>query len=142
MTLDDPDRFPFLRHSPHPGWLGAILFGITMPVHFFVPEDVSIGIAAITLALIGGAYIGFGSSDGRPSVFWTEVIVAGFFGMAALIGLFVHWSALPIGLAAHAVWDGAHHYTRHFAKTPKWYVPFCAVFDLLAAAFLTLLYVL
>ena len=92
------------------------------------------------LALIGGAYIGFGAADGRRSVFWSELAVALVFGAAAVAGLLWHWAALPLGLALHALWDLAHQNAVRLARVPHWYIPFCVVFDLMAAAFLVLLY--
>ncbi len=131
-------------------WIGVVVFGMTVPVHLLVPEAVSLDLAAITLALIGGAYIGFGSRDHRAMVFWTELMVAGGFGLVALAGLQWHWSAIPIGLALHAVWDLFHHNVlQHklldhnvpsLAQVPSWYIPFCVVVDLLAAGFFALLY--
>jgi len=76
-------------------------------------------IAAITLALIGGAYIGF---DRAAGLLWTPL-------------------ALPVGLAAHAAWDLLHHNDVFGAPVTRWYISFCVVFELLAAAFLFVLYV-
>ena len=42
--------------------------------------------------------------------------------------------------SAHAVWDLLHHNGAFGAPVPKWYIPFCVVFDLLAAAFFLVLY--
>ncbi|WP_424972943.1 DUF6010 family protein [Dinoroseobacter sp. S76] len=123
-----------------PTWLGLTLFGLTLPAHLFVEQDSSLVLAAITLALIGGAYIGFGAADGRRSVFWSELAVALVFGAAAVAGLLWHWAALSLGLTLHALWDLAHHNARRLAWVPRWYIPFCVVFDLMAAAFLVLLY--
>lgn len=123
-----------------PTWLGLALFVLTLPVHLLVEKNSSLVLAAITLALIGGAYIGFGAADGRRSVFWSELAVALVFGATAVAGLLWHWAALPLGLALHALWDLAHHNARRLARVPRWYIPFCIVFDLMAAAFLVLLY--
>ena len=123
-----------------PAWVGAGLFGIMAPLHLFLDLNTSIAVAAVTLALIGGAYIGFGAADGRPHVFWSELGVAILFGTAAVLGLLWHWLALPLGLALHALWDLLHHNSRKLARVPGWYIPLCIVYDLLAAAFLILLY--
>ena len=116
------------------------LFSITAPIHLLTDTETSISIAAITLALIGGAYIGLAVADGRPRVFWSEIAVALLFGAAAVFGILWHWAALPIGLTLHAGWDLMHHNSHRLARIPKWYVPFCVVYDLLAAGFLILLY--
>ena len=123
-----------------PAWIGFALFVVTMPAHLLLEQADSLALAAVTLALIGGAYIGFGAADGRRSVFWSELAVALVFGAAAVAGLLWHWAALPLGLALHALWDLAHHNAVRLAWVPHWYIPFCVVFDLMAAAFLVLLY--
>ena len=125
--------------APRP-LIGGLLFLATAPAHLFLDREASITLAAITLALIGGAYIGFGAADGRAKTFWTEFGVALLFGGAAAAGLLWHWAALPIGLALHAGWDLLHHNPGMLARIPRWYIPLCLVFDLLAAAFLTALY--
>lgn len=123
-----------------PALIGFALFVVTMPAHLLLEQADSLALAAVTLALIGGAYIGFGATDGRRSVFWSELGVALLFGASAVSGLLWHWVALPLGLALHALWDLAHHNAGRLARVPQWYIPFCVVFDLLAAAFLVLLY--
>lgn len=123
-----------------PAWVGVGLFGTTAPLHFFLELNASVTFAAVTLALIGGAYIGFGALDGRTRVFWSELVVAILFGTAAVLGMLWHWLALPLGLALHAFWDLLHHKSNKIARIPGWYIPLCVVYDLLAASFLILLY--
>jgi hypothetical protein len=123
-----------------PSAIGVGLFIIFMPIHLLVSEDISVAIAALTLALIGGAYIGFGASAKSMMIFFMELGVAVFYAVVALAGLLWNPLALPVGLAAHAVWDIAHHNGAFGAPVPTWYVPLCIVFDLLAAVFLLILY--
>lgn len=123
-----------------PAWVGAGLFGITGPLHLFLEPNASVAVAAITLALIGGAYIGFGAADGKARVFWSELAVAILFGTAAVLGMLWHWLALPLGLALHALWDLLHYKPNKLARITGWYIPLCVVYDLLAASFLILLY--
>lgn len=123
-----------------PSAIGAGLFVAFAPIHLWITEEVSVAIAALTLALIAGTYIGFGASDGSVRVFWLEPGVAAFYTGVALAGLLWTPLALPLGLAAHAAWDILHHNGAFGAPVPRWYIPSCAVFDLLAAAFLLLLY--
>lgn len=120
-------------------WATALVIP-TIPIHLFAPERVSIALAAVTLALIGGAYFGFAALDGRPRVIATEFPVAVFFGLAALLGLTLTPFALPLGLALHAFWDLLHHDGRIGARVPRWYIPFCVVFDLLYAVFLLIIF--
>ncbi|MDE4099604.1 DUF6010 family protein [Phaeobacter gallaeciensis] len=131
------------RHSDimkFPVRIGAFLVLLSLPAHLFLDERTSVALASITLALIGGAYIGFGAADGNPRVFWAELAVALLFALAAFLGLIWHWAFLPLGLALHALWDILHHKSRRLASVPNWYIPFCVAFDLLAAAFFILLY--
>ena len=123
-----------------PVWVGVLLVLLTMPAHLFLDEKSSIALASITLALIGGAYIGFGAADGRARVFCAELAVALLFGSAAFLGLIWHWAFLPLGLALHALWDISHLNSYCLARIPNWYIPFCVTFDLFAAAFFVLLY--
>ena len=135
----NPDR-PGADLTRSPVGFGIALFSITAPIHLLTDTETSISIAAITLALIGGAYIGFAVAAGRPRVFWPDLAVATLFGAAAVLGILWHWAALPLGLTLHAGWDLMHHNSHRLARIPKWYVPFCVVYDLLAAGFLIFLY--
>ncbi|WP_341863814.1 DUF6010 family protein [Gymnodinialimonas sp. 57CJ19] len=124
----------------HPMWLAAVLVALFVPIHIILPVDQSIIVASVTLALIGGAYIGFAARADSANVFWMELAVAMLFGLTAVLGITVHWAFLPAGLALHAVWDLLHHNREFGAAVPNWYIPMCAVFDGLAALFLVLLY--
>lgn len=64
-----PDRFG-------PSAIGAGLFTAYAPIHLWMSQHVSVAIAALTLALIGGAYIGFGASARSTGVFRMEFGVA------------------------------------------------------------------
>lgn len=123
-----------------PSAIGAGLFVIFAPIHLWVTEEVSVAIAALTLALIAGTYIGFGASDGSVRVFWPELDVAAFYTVVALARLLRTPLAFSLGLVAHVAWDILHHDGAFGAPVSRWYIPSCMVFGLLAAAFLLLLY--
>ena len=94
----------------------------------------SVLLASLTLALIAGVYLGFALSDGRLPVMLTELFVALAFTAAALGGA-MSWPVwIAVALGAHGVWDWAHHRERVPTRMPRWYVPFCAVFDWVYAA--------
>lgn len=120
--------------------LAAVLLALFVPIHIILPVDQSIIVAGVTLALIGGAYIGFAARADSANVFRMELAVAMLFGLTAVLGITVHWAFLPAGLALHAVWDLLHHNREFGAAVPNWYIPMCTVFDGLAALFLVLLY--
>jgi len=124
----------------HPAPIGGVLFLATVPIHMALPQDVSIVVAAITLALIGGAYIGFGARSDTYQKMTIELVTACLFGLMALAGILWHWSAIPIGLSLHAIWDLLHHNPKFGAAIPHWYIPLCVVYDLAAALFLVIIY--
>ncbi len=86
-------------------FLSAMVLGIAIPAHLLLPEEISRLTIAITIAIIAGAYIGFGAQDGRPWVFITELGVAALFGVMVLLG--VLWSPyfFVAALFLHGVWD-------------------------------------
>ena len=104
----------------HPYLIGSGLLLITMPIHFFVSEPVSVMIAAVLLGAIGGAYVGFAAADGRVSAFVFEIVGATVFGTAAVVGLIWYQLAIPIGILAHAGWDFINHNDFTGARIPQW----------------------
>ena len=113
-----------------PYFMGSSVIGLTLPLHLFLPFDLSVQIAALLLALIAGAYIGFGAADGRLNVFLGELAGASVFGGAALLGLLWQPWVIAVGIFAHAFWDFLHLNDNFGARIPKWYVPFCALIDI------------
>ena len=130
----------FAVHIDRPIVIGGSLFIIFAPVHIFLSEEESIVLAAVTLSLIGGAYIGFGAQLNNLKTMLTELFVACLFGVAAFAGVFLRRSIIPLALTLHAGWDMLHHNQKLGARVPNWYIPFCVVFDLAAALFLLVLY--
>ncbi|MEL6258693.1 MAG: hypothetical protein AAFY22_04560 [Pseudomonadota bacterium] len=112
-----------------PYLMGTGVIGLTLPLHMILPFDMSVKIAALLLALIAGAYIGFGAADGRPSAFATELVGSSLFGGAALLGLLWQPWVIAAGIFAHAFWDFLHHNDLFGARIPKWYIPFCVWID-------------
>jgi hypothetical protein len=107
---------------------------LSLPLHFIIPAETSVLLASLTLALIAGVYLGFAFSDGRLPVMLTELFVALTFTAAALGGA-MSWPVwIAVALGAHGLWDWAHHRERVPTRMPRWYVPFCAVFDWVYAA--------
>lgn len=43
---------------------------------------------------------------------------------------------IGLGLIVHAGWDVLHHNSGFGAEVPRWYIPFCVVFDIAAGLFL------
>jgi uncharacterized protein (DUF697 family) len=121
------------------GALGGGLALATLPLHAVLPHQMSVALAALMLAAIGAIYVGFALRDGRTRAIATEIIVAALFFVAATIGLTVDPWAIPVACFAHGVWDAAHH--RHVdTAMPRWYIPFCALYDWVFAAGLALIW--
>jgi hypothetical protein len=121
------------------GALGGALALATLPLHALLPHRLSVELAALMLAAIGAIYIGFALRDGRTHAMTREIIVATLFLATAAIGLTVNPWAIPAGYLAHGVWDAAHH--RHVdTAMPRWYIPFCALYDWVFAVGLALIW--
>lgn len=130
----DPRKAPIL--------FAMVALGIYTIVHLALPETLAVQLATVMLALIGGAYIGFAARVHDARSFWIEMSTALLFGVFAFLGLSVHWLFIPLGLFLHGLWDFLHHLRDFGAPVPQWYIPFCAIFDVAAAAVITLLFVL
>ena len=87
----------------------------------------------ISLVLIAAVYIGFAVADGRRRVVAVEVSVTAVFvvvGAVAVTGS--PWVAVA-GLIGHGAKDLWQHRTG-FVHNTRWWPPFCATVDWLAAA--------
>lgn len=125
----------------HAGRIGGLLALLSLPVHIVLSTVVSRQLAAVTLALIAGIYVGFAVQDGRARIITTEALVAAGFATSAFVGLWVTAWAIPTAFALHGIWDVAHH--RHVTtRMPRWYVPFCAVYDWVFVAGLSAIWLL
>ena len=129
-------RGPALEH-----WLRApILWGLGVgvvqaaaPLPFWWLDPATI--YAISIAFIATVYIGFAVADGRPKIIAAEVAVAsGFVVVAAMAVTLTPW-LLVIGFAGHGFKDYWQERT-HFVANTRWWPPFCATIDFLAAAIL------
>jgi hypothetical protein len=88
---------------------------------------------AFALPLIAAVYIGFAVADGRRHVLVVEVAVASAFVVVAAAAVAVSAWLLVAGLLAHGLKDLWQHRTQFVANT-RWWPPFCAVVDVVAAA--------
>ena len=89
---------------------------------------------ALELALIASVYIGFGVADGRARVHRrARPGVAGVFVVVAAVGVTGSAWFLVAGLAGHGLKDYWQHRTGFVAGT-RWWPPFCAAVDVVAAA--------
>jgi hypothetical protein len=90
---------------------------------------------ALGLALIASIYIGFAVADGRPRVLAVETAVAAVFVVVAAVAIAVSPWLIVAGLAGHGVKDAVQHRTG-FVNGTRWWPPFCAAVDVVAAGLL------
>ena len=121
------------------GTIGAVLALATLPLHVIVTHSTSVVLAALAVAAVGAVYIGFALRDGRVRNMGIEFVVGMLFLVAGAIGLLVTPWAIPAAFVAHGLWDAAHHRLVD-TQMPRWYIPFCAVYDFVFAAGLTLIW--
>ena len=120
--------------AAHPSVSGVVTgSGLGVP-HVFLAKELSIALSALTLALIAGIYIGFAIVRGTETAFGVELVAAVGYTLVALLGITLTRWLIPLGLIAHGGWDLAHRRRRAaLTDVPRWYVPFCAVVDLVYA---------
>lgn len=117
--------------AKHPVGTAVILALISLPIHYFLPVEWSQLLAALILCVIGGVFIGFASIDGRVEQLILETAVAVVFALFALISLKLNPALIPLGYIAHGLWDWAHNSPILDVRAPNWYIPLCAVYDIL-----------
>jgi len=87
---------------------------------------------ALGLALIASVYIGFSVADGRWKVIAVETGVAAVFVLVAAVAVTGSAWFLVAGLAGHGLKD-AWQYRTQFVTNTRWWPPFCAAVDCVAA---------
>jgi hypothetical protein len=100
------------------------------PLGFFWLEDAIV--YALGLVLIAAVYIGFAVADGRRTVITVETGVASVFVIVAAVAVTGSAWLLVAGLAGHGLKDLWQHRTEFVANT-RWWPPFCAAVDFVAA---------
>ncbi len=87
---------------------------------------------ALYISLIAAVYIGFAVADGRRHVLVVETVVASVFVVAAASAELGSAWLIVAGLAGHGWKDLWQHRTGFVAGT-RWWPPFCATVDWVAA---------
>ncbi|MEL6789742.1 MAG: hypothetical protein AAGL18_06025 [Pseudomonadota bacterium] len=124
----------------YPVPVGLVVGALLIPAHLILPPTLSYTLAAVTLVAIALIYVGFALRDGRRGALIIEIIGASVFCAAALLGLYGFPYVIPIAIMAHAGWDILHHNFPVGARVPSWYIPFCAIVDVVAGGGLLILY--
>jgi hypothetical protein len=118
--------------------VGAGLAVLTMLVAELLPPAWAFDLHALVLVFVAAPYAGFASLHGGWRTMAVEFVGIAGFCLLAVVGLWVWPPAWVVGYAGHAAWDTLHHETGGFgARVVGWYVPFCVVYDLLIAGYLT-----
>jgi hypothetical protein len=118
----------------------GFLAALTAPIHLFLPTAVSELLAALVICGIAGIYVGFAVSGGhRTAIALQSCVCLAFIGAATPAYLYEPL-AIPALYVLHGLWDAAHHRTS--LPMPGWYVPFCLVYDVLAALVLWAIWLL
>jgi hypothetical protein len=119
---------------------GTALAVATCVLLALLPLEWARGAVSNLLTLIGAIYVGFAlTSKGRLNVF-KQIAGCVFFVAFALLGLWMSWWFLVAGLALHGVWDYLHRGKHGHGVVPKWYVPFCALYDWVVAIFVAVFF--
>jgi hypothetical protein len=94
-------------------------------------------VLALGLPFIAAVYVGFAVADGRTHVLVVESAVASAFVLVAAAAVPGRPWLIVAGLLAHALKDLWQHRTQ-FVRGTRWWPPFCAAVDVVAAAVITL----
>lgn len=126
-----------LRELRAPVVWGAVVgvIQVLSPVGFWWLSPATV--YALELALIAAVYIGFSVADGRATVIAVECAVAFAFVIIAAVAVTGPAWLIVIGLTGHGLKDLWQHHTQFVANT-RWWPPFCAVVDWVAAAILAI----
>lgn len=130
----------------------SISFGLAFAVIIsallkLIERQTAILVLAIQLGAIYGAYLGFclsveekervSKTDQKNawSLFDQQTSIEMIFVMVSIvIGVqsVQRQSAaiMSLGYILHGVWDFIHHFTFDKVKVPRWYIPFCSIFDI------------
>jgi hypothetical protein len=116
----------------------GVVFGVLQaasPLAFFWLSAETV--YALGLPLIAAVYIGLAVADGRRHVIAVETGVAAAFVVVAALVPASAWFVVA-GLVGHGLKDLWQHRTRFVANT-RWWPPFCAAVDFVAAGLIAVL---
>ena len=126
-----PDRHPLRM----PVAWGIVVGALQAASPLAFPWVPTTTVYALGLVLIAAVYIGFAVADGRRHVLAVEVAVASVFVVLAAAAVTGSLWLIVAGLAGHGLKDLWQHRTGFVAGT-RWWPPFCAAVDWVAAAFI------
>ena len=119
-----------LRTAVWAGVLVGVIQTFSPVLFWWLHQDV---VWALWLVGIAFVYIGFAVADGRTRVIATEATVTLAFVVIAAAAITVSPWLVVVGLVGHGLKDLWQHRT-HFVANTRWWPPFCAAVDFIAAA--------
>ena len=134
MTVTTAVQARSVRRSLRAPVVWGVVIGVLQaasPFAFFWLDSATV--YALGLTLIAAVYIGFAVADGRRHVLAVETAVASIFVVVAAAAVPGSAWLIVAGLAGHGVKDLWQHRTGFVAGT-RWWPPFCAAVDFVAAA--------
>ena len=134
MSADPATTVPSLRLPV--AW-GVAVGAVQAASPLGLPWLTATTVYALELTAIAAVYVGFAVADGRRHVLAVEVAVATVFVVVAAVALSVLLCGVVAGLVGHGVKDLWQHRTGFVAGT-RWWPPFCAAVDFVAAVFVAL----
>jgi len=136
MTSAAATAAPVVDHSLRAPVVWGAVFGVLQAASPLAFPWLDAGtVHALGLALIASIYIGFAVADGRRHVLAVEVAVASVFVLVAAAAVTVSPWLIVAGLTVHGLKDAWQHRTS-FVRGTRWWPPFCAAVDWVAAALL------
>jgi hypothetical protein len=108
----------------------------TMLIALLLPVEIARLVLGMSLAVIGGIYLGFALAEDKLSSLIVESVQFVVFFLVALGGVTVSWWFLAGGYFAHGLWDFAHHPRGIRTRVPAWYIPACVIYDWLVGGFI------
>ena len=129
-ALIDPSAGESLRAPVVAGVVVGVLQAFSPIAFWWLHQDV---VWAIALPAIAFVYIGFAVADGRPAVLAVETVVAMGFVIVSCVAITVSPWLVVVGLVGHGLKDLWQHHS-HFVANTRWWPPFCAAVDFIAAA--------
>ena len=116
--------------------IGFLAATATTIVAARIPKTMALEFLFAILVAITFVYFGFVLIDGRVREMFFEFGNIALTLTLAFLGLWAAPYWLAVGYFIHGVWDAIHHPGGIRTKIPRWYIPFCLLFDWLVSGFI------
>lgn len=116
--------------------VGVLLAVLSILLHRLLNMEQQMELLSSIMVLIGSVYFGFAFKARKKVTRFIEISTAVIFVSMGMLGLWISPWILFVALLLHGIWDLLHHNSGILAKVPQWYLPLCATYDWLMAAYL------